>query len=339
MTDLFFGPTPEIARFDKIEYPWISKLTKKQRGFFWQPEEIDLAKDPKQFKALDEHKQHIFTSNLQRQILLDTKQGRDPAIAFLPIASVPELEQFIITWTFFETIHSESYTHIIQNIYPDPSVVLDKVLDIPEIVACKDDISRWYDDLIENPSPETLLGAMLAVNALEGIRFYVSFACSWAFAEQKQMEGNAKIIKLIARDENLHLAFTQQAIKVLAMYAPNHGFYPKEYIKTVGPQIFEDVINQEVAWAEYLFKDGGMLGLNADILKEYVYYIGWKRATAIGITLPNIPKVRENPLPWTQRWIGGVEVQNAPQEVENTMYVVGGIEQDVTSDFLSKLKI
>jgi ribonucleoside-diphosphate reductase beta chain len=216
---------------------------------------------------------------------------------------------------------------------------LDKVLDIPEIVACKDDISRWYDDLIENPSPETLLGAMLAVNALEGIRFYVSFACSWAFAEQKQMEGNAKIIKLIARDENLHLAFTQQAIKVLAMYAPNHGFYPKEYIKTVGPQIFEDVINQEVAWAEYLFKDGGMLGLNADILKEYVYYIGWKRATAIGITLPNIPKVRENPLPWTQRWIGGVEVQNAPQEVENTMYVVGGIEQDVTSDFLSKLKI
>lgn len=339
MTELFFGPTPTIARFDKVEYPWISKLTKKQRGFFWQPEEVDSAKDPKQFKAMDELKQHIFTSNLQRQILLDTKQGRDPALAFLPIASVPELEQFIITWTFFETIHSESYTHIIQNIYPDPSVVLDKILDIPEIMACNNDISKYYDDLIENPSAETLLGAMLAVNALEGIRFYVSFACSWAFAEQKQMEGNAKIIKLIARDENLHLAFTQQAIKVLAKEAPSYGFDPKEYIKTVGPKIFEDVINQEVEWANYLFKDGGMLGLNADILKEYVYYIGWKRATAIGITLPNIPKVRENPLPWTQRWIGGVEVQNAPQETENTMYVVGGIEQDVTTDFLSKLRI
>lgn len=339
MTDLFFGNTPEIARFDKIEYPWISKLNKKQRGFFWQPEEIDLAKDAKEFKSMDDLEKHIFTSNLKRQILLDTIQGREPALAFLPIASVPELEQFIITWTFFETIHSESYTHIIQNVYPDPSVVLDTVLDIPEILACKSDINRWYADLRDSPSSSTLLGALLAVNALEGIRFYVSFACAWAFAEQKRMEGNAKIIKLIARDENLHLAFTQQAIKILAKDPPFYGFNPKEYIAKFGPLIFEDVINQEIAWADYLFRGGGMLGLNASILKEYVYYIGWKRAAAIGITLPNVPKVRENPLPWTQRWIGGVEVQNAPQETENTMYVVGGIKQDVTSDFLSKLKI
>ena len=183
-------------------------MTDKQLSFFWRPEEVDVSKDKKDFDNLTEHERHIFTSNLKRQILLDSVQGRAPNLAFLPIASLPEVENWIETWSFSETIHSRSYTHIIRNVYPNPSAIFDSMLDVKEILECGNDIGKYYDALIQKPNKENLYMCMLSANALEGIRFYVSFACSWAFAELKKMEGNAKIIKFIARDENVHLAGT-----------------------------------------------------------------------------------------------------------------------------------
>ena len=221
--NMFFDEGVDIQRFDILKYPALDKMTDKQLSFFWRPEEVDVSKDKKDFNNLTEHEQHIFTSNLKRQILLDSVQGRAPNLAFLPIASLPEIENWIETWSFSETIHSRSYTHIIRNIYPNPSIVFDGMLDVQEILECGNDIGRYYDDLITNNNGPTntydhkksLYMCMLSANALEGIRFYVSFACSWAFAELKKMEGNAKIIKFIARDENVHLAGTTTILRNL----------------------------------------------------------------------------------------------------------------------------
>lgn len=346
----FFDGPVTIARYDKQKYNFLEKLTDKQLGFFWRPEEIDVSRDSKDFKALTTHEKHIFTSNLKRQILLDSVQGRAPVLAFGPICSLPELETWLTTWTFFETIHSRSYTHIIRNVYSDPSKVFDEMMDIQEIADCAGDISKYYDDLVaENNTRECggndcfsynherdaynhkkLLWLCLnAVNALEGIRFYVSFACSWAFAELKKMEGNAKIIKLIARDENLHLASTQQLLKVLPADDPDFATIAEE-TKEECANIFVNAVNQEKAWAHYLFKDGSMIGLNETLLSDYIEWIANKRMTAIG--LPTSYKGGSNPLPWTQKWISGSDVQVAPQETEITSYVVGGVKKDVTSE-------
>jgi ribonucleoside-diphosphate reductase beta chain len=271
-------------------------------------------------------------------------QGRAPVLAFGPICSLPELETWITTWTFFETIHSRSYTHIIRNIYSDPSKVFDEMMDIAEIADCAKDISKYYDDLIldanawvhrfdERPGmwdlKTSLWLCLNAVNALEGIRFYVSFACSWAFAELKKMEGNAKIIKFIARDENLHLASTQQLIKILVKDDPDFAKIAEE-TKDECVDIFIKAANQEKAWANYLFKDGSMIGLNEKLLSDYVDWITHKRMTSIG--LPSPFKGGSNPLPWTQKWISGSDVQVAPQETQITSYLVGGVTKDVTED-------
>ena len=324
----FFGPRVNIARYDKQRYRIFETLTDKQLGFFWRPEEVDISRDSKDFKNLTDHEQHIFTSNLKRQILLDSVQGRGPVETFMPLCSLPELENWLVTWAFSETIHSRSYTHIIRNVYSDPSKVFDEMLDIKEIVDCAQSISKYYDNLAKNPTKENLWLALNAVNALEGIRFYVSFACSWAFAELKKMEGNAKIIKFIARDENVHMASTQQLIKLL----PKED---KEYAKIAidkadeVKQIFRDVLDQEKAWAEYLFKEGSMIGLNAELLGEYVEWLGNKRMYAIGLSNE---RGGSDPLPWTQKWISGAEVQVAPQETEITSYIVGGIKKDLDDD-------
>ena len=327
LKNMFLDEGVDIQRFDLVKYPQLEKITEKQLGFFWRPEEVDISKDKKDFDNLTEHEQHIFTSNLKRQILLDSVQGRAPNMAFLPIASLPEVENWVETWSFFETIHSRSYTHIIRNVYPDPSVVFDNMLDIKEILDCGNDIAKYYDDLIDCNNSATnrmdhkraLWMCMLSANALEGVRFYVSFACSWAFAELKKMEGNAKIIKFIARDENTHLASTQQILKLLPQDDKDFAKLKAECQDEV-LQIFQDVINQEKDWAEYLFKDGSMIGLNAELLKQYVEWIGTKRLRAIGLESPY--KVGAmNPLPWTQKWISGGEVQVAPQETEISSYV------------------
>jgi ribonucleoside-diphosphate reductase beta chain len=324
---MFFGAPVNIARYENIRYNTFDKLTEKQLGFFWRPEEVDIGRDSKDFRTLSDHEQHIFTSNLKRQILLDSVQGRAPTEAFLPICSLPELENWIVTWTFSETIHSRSYTHIIRNIYNDPSIVFDNLLDNQEIVDCAKDISKYYDNLINKPTKQNLWMALNAVNALEGIRFYVSFACSWAFAELKKMEGNAKIIKFIARDENVHLASTQQMLKLLARDDPEFAKIKHNNEQNV-ISLFDSVVQQEKKWAEYLFKDGSMIGLNAQLLGEYVEWIASKRMHALGLKSPY--RVQQaNPLPWTQKWISGGEVQVAPQETEISSYIIGGVKKDV----------
>jgi ribonucleoside-diphosphate reductase beta chain len=339
----FFDDAPTIARYDRQKYPWIEKLTDRQLGFFWRPEEVDIYKDAKDFKELTRHEQHIFTSNLKRQILLDSVQGRAPTAAFGPICSLPELETWITTWAFSETIHSRSYTHIIRNIYSNPSKVFDEITDIAEIVDCAKDISKYYDDLIfmNNNAGEcgTYVGdyehkkalwlALMSVNVLEGVRFYVSFACSWAFAEVKRMEGNAKIIKFIARDENVHLAGTQQLLKALPKEDEDFVRIAEE-TRHACVELFVSAVEQEKAWASFLFKDGSMVGLNEALLGEYIEWIANKRMTAIG--LPTKYKGGSNPLPWTQKWIAGSEVQVAPQETEITSYVNGGVKKDVNVD-------
>ena len=342
-----------MQRYDTLKYRQFDKLTDKQLGFFWRPEEVDVLRDAKDFKDLTPWEQHIFSSNLKRQILLDSVQGRAPAESFNSIVSLPELENWIITWTFSETIHSRSYTHIIRNVYTDPSKVFDEMYDIKEIVDCGEQITKYYDDLIETSRWYQLLGegthtvngkkvtvdlydlkkklwlCLASVNVLEGIRFYVSFACSWAFAELKKMEGNAKIIKFIARDENVHLASTQQLMKLLPQDDKDYAKIKEECLDEVA-KMYEDAVEQEKQWADYLFRDGSMIGLNSQLLKEYVEWIANKRMTAVGV--PTQYKGGSNPLPWTQKWIAGGDVQVAPQETEISSYVVGGTKQDVTED-------
>lgn len=351
----FLDPSggPTIQRYDTLKYKQFDQLTDKQLGFFWRPEEVDIYQDAKDFKALTPHEQHIFTSNLKRQILLDSVQGRAPAESFGSIVSLPELENWIITWTFSETIHSRSYTHIIRNIYSNPSKIFDEMMDIQEIVDCADSISGYYDQLIEMAGYYNLLGegrhaingdikvvdlyemkkllylTLMSVNILEGVRFYVSFACSWAFAELKKMEGNAKIIKLIARDENLHLASTQMMLKLLRKEDPDFEKIAKE-TEEACIQMFVDAVDQEKAWADYLFKDGSMIGLNTELLSQYIEYIATRRMTNVKLQSPY--NAKSNPLPWTQKWISGAEVQVAPQETEITSYVQGGTKQDVAAD-------
>lgn len=354
------GGTIGMQRFDTLKYRQFDKLTDKQLGFFWRPEEVDVLRDAKDFRDLTVHEQHIFTSNLKRQILLDSVQGRSPALALLPLCTLPELETFIVTWTFSETIHSRSYTHIIRNIYPDPARVFDEMLEVQEIIQCANDITKYYDDLVAYSNLYQSLGwgqhtvkgqsiditprelkrklwlALTSVNALEGIRFYVSFACSWAFAELKKMEGNAKIIKFIARDENVHLAFTQQIMKLLPQDDPEFAEIRQESQDTM-MEIYRGAIQQEKDWARYLFRDGSMIGLNEQLLCDYVDWIGNKRMTAVG--LPAGPRSGSNPLPWTQKWIAGADVQVAPQETEISSYVVGGTKQDVDSNTLAGLSL
>jgi len=351
----FLDPSggPTIQRYDTMKYPSFDKFTDKQLGFFWRPEEVDTYRDGKDFKNLTEHEQHIFTSNLKRQILLDSVQGRAPAESFGSIVSLPELENWIITWTFSETIHSRSYTHIIRNVYNNPSIIFDELMDIKEIVDCAEDISKYYDDLIESAGYYNLLGegthtvngkkvtvdlydlkkklflALMSVNILEGVRFYVSFACSWAFAELKKMEGNAKIIKFIARDENLHLGSTQLLIKTLKKDDPDFEKIAQETEEEC-IKMFTDAVDQEKAWAEYLFKDGSMLGLNRELLCDYIEHIAQKRMQ--NVSLPKVYNQSANPLPWTQKWIAGSDVQVAPQETEISSYINGGTKQDVTEE-------
>ena len=343
--NMFLDESVDIARYDQVRYPTIDKITDKQLGFFWRPEEVDVSKDKKDFHELTEHEQHIFTANLKRQIMLDSVQGRAPNLAFLPIASLPEIETWIETWSFSETIHSRSYTHLIRNVYPDPGIVFDHLLDIKEILECGNDIAKYYDELIQCNNTKTnilkhkkaLWMCMMAANALEGIRFYVSFACSWAFAELKKMEGNAKIIKLIARDENLHLGSTTWMIKQLAKDDPD---FAKIALETEQEcvDLYIKCVDQEKEWAEHLFKDGSMIGLNEKLLSDYIEWIGAKRMRAVRLPCPYTVS-QLNPLPWTEKWISGSNVQVAPQETEITSYVVGGVKQDVDQDQLSKLRL
>jgi len=350
---MFFDPSGpvDIQRFDQVKYPELEALTNSQLGFFWRPEEVDLNSDRGDFGKLNDHERHIFTSNLKRQILLDSVQGRSPTAAFGSITSLPEMETWAQTWAFIETIHSRSYTHIIRNVYPNPGEVFDGMKSIQEIVDCAQDISANYDDLIESSMWYQLLGlgkhtvngkkiivdeyelkkklwlTMMSVNILEGVRFYVSFACSWAFAETKRMEGNAKLIKFIARDENLHLAGTQNLLRNILVADDPDFIKIREECEPLAIQMYLSAIQQEKAWAKYLFKDGSLIGLNEALLNEYVDYIAGQRMRGVGLKAPFTVPAR-NPLPWTSSWIASKSVQVAPQETEISSYINGGVKQD-----------
>ncbi|WP_394261450.1 class Ia ribonucleoside-diphosphate reductase subunit beta [Moraxella boevrei] len=355
---MFFGQPVNVARYDQQKFPIFEQLIEKQLSFFWRPEEIDVSKDRLDFANLADHEQHIFLSNLKYQTLLDSIQGRSPNAVLLPLVSIPELETWIETWSFSETIHSRSYTHIIRNIVNDPSKVFDEIVENQYILERATDIAKYYDDLYETAQIFNLYGegqhqiqgktvkislrelkkklylCLMAINVLEAIRFYVSFACSFAFAERKLMEGNAKIIKLIARDEALHLNGTQHMINL--MQAGKDDLEMAEIAKecqTESVEIFRIASEQEKTWAKYLFKDGSMIGLNENILSQYVEYITNLRMEAIG--LPSIfAHAKNNPLPWMNNWLSSDNVQVAPQESEITSYLVGQIDAELsTNDF------
>ncbi|OED49955.1 ribonucleotide-diphosphate reductase subunit beta [Endozoicomonas sp. (ex Bugula neritina AB1)] len=359
---MFFGRNVNVSRYDIQKYPIFEKLIEKQLSFFWRPEEVDLSTDRSDFAALPEHEKHIFLSNLKYQTLLDSIQGRSPNVALLPIVSLPELETWIETWAFSETIHSRSYTHIIRNIVNEPAVIFNDIVTNHAIIERANDITRYYDDLIEGVSLYNQLGegshtingqavniniadlkrklylTVISVNVLEAIRFYVSFACSFAFAERSTMEGNAKIIKLIARDEALHLTGTQHMLQIMAEGKddPEMAVIAQE-LKEEAREIFINAAEQEKQWAEYLFKDGSMIGLNKDILGQYVEYITNQRMISTGFE-PAFP-VKQNPLPWMNSWLNSDHVQVAPQEVEVSSYLVGQIDSEVQSEDFSDFSL
>jgi ribonucleoside-diphosphate reductase beta chain len=347
---MFFGNNVNVSRYDKQKYPIFEKLIEKQLGFFWRPEEVDLSQDKIDFnEKLTENEKFIFTSNLKYQTLLDSIQGRSPNVAFLPIVSLPELETWIETWSFSETIHSRSYTHILRNIFSDPSKVLDTIVSDDEIGKRAGSISKHYDNLIylvslyasgqevdDKEIKKALILTVVSVNVLEAIRFYISFACSYSFAERALMEGNAKIIKLINRDEALHLAGTQRMIQ--HWMNGSEGEEMKELFFSLIPEIneiFKEAANQEMDWADYLFKDGSVIGLNAVILKQYVKYLTNLRMNSLGID-PIFEK-QSNPIPWINTWTSSSSVQVAPQETEISSYISGGIDSNVSVEDLSAL--
>jgi ribonucleoside-diphosphate reductase beta chain len=354
---MFFGKPLGIQRYDSYKYPIFEKLTTQQLGYFWRPEEVSLQKDRGDYQTLRPEQKHIYTSNLKYQIMLDSVQGRGPGMAFIPYCSLPELEACMEVWGFMEMIHSRSYTYIIKNIYSDPSEVFDTILTDERILERAKSVTESYDDFIQsaqsygtsndwmfrlegvsnaketiNDVKRKLYRAVANVNILEGIRFYVSFACSFAFGELKLMEGSAKIISLIARDENQHLAITQN---ILNKWRDGDDPEMQQIMKEEEEwtyKTFDLAVNEEKKWADYLFKDGSMIGLNDKLLQQYVEWIANRRLKAIGLKPQYDISANNNPLPWTQHWISSKGLQVAPQETEVESYVVGGIKQDVTKN-------
>ncbi len=361
---MFFGKPLGVQRYDSYKYPVFDKLTTQQLGYFWRPEEVSLQKDRGDYQTLRSEQKHIYTSNLKYQIMLDSIQGRGPGMAFIPYCSLPELEACMEVWGFMEMIHSRSYTYIIKNVYSDPSEVFDKIVTDERILERARSVTESYDDFIQssqqygvsdtwihnlegvsyaketlNDVKRKLYRAVANVNILEGIRFYVSFACSFAFGELKLMEGSAKIISLIARDENQHLAITQN---ILNKWRDGDDPEMKQIMKEEEEwtyNMFNRAVNEEKRWADYLFKDGSMIGLNDKLLQQYVEWIANRRLKAIGLKPQYDISANNNPLPWTQHWISSKGLQVAPQETEVESYVVGGIKQDVKKDTFSGFKL
>jgi len=361
---MFFGAPLGVQRYDSYKYPIFDKLTTQQLGYFWRPEEVSLQKDRSDYHTLRPEQKHIFTSNLKYQILLDSVQGRGPGMAFIPYCSLPELEACMEVWGFMEMIHSRSYTYIIKNVYSDPSEVFDTILDDEKILSRAQSVTAAYDEFIQaaqqygNSSEwsmaqegagyfrenryelkRKLYRAVANVNILEGIRFYVSFACSFAFGELKLMEGSAKIISLIARDENQHLAITQNILKKWREGDDPEMQQISEEEEEWVIGAFQKCVEEEKAWAEYLFKDGSMIGLNDKLLHKYVEWIANRRLKSLGIKPIYDIAAKNNPLPWTEHWISSKGLQVAPQETEVESYVVGGIKQDVKKDTFSGFKL
>jgi len=349
---MFFGPDLAVQRYDNMKYPIFDKLNQQQLGFFWRPEEVSLQKDRNDYQELRPEQKFIFTSNLKYQTMLDSVQGRGPCLAFLPFCSLPELEGCIVTWDFIETIHSRSYTYIIKNLYANPSEVFDTIIEDEKIERRAKSVTATYDDLINYgyqwiidskkvdmyELKKKLYLAMITVNILEGLRFYVSFACSFAFGELKLLEGSAKIISFIARDESQHLAMSQRIINNWKDFEND-----KEMLKIMKDcekevyKLYDDAVQEEKRWATYLFSQGSMIGLSEKLLHQYVEYIANRRMRAI--QLDQVYEQKTNPLPWTEHWLNSKSLQNAPQETEIESYIIGGVKQDVKKDQFKKFKL
>ena len=361
---MFFGKPLGVQRYDSFKYPVFDRLTTQMLGYFWRPEEVSLQKDRSDYQSLRPEQKHIFTSNLKYQILLDSVQGRGPGMAFAPYTALPELESAMNVWQFMEMIHSKSYTYIIKNVYPDPSEVFDTILNDERILDRAKSVTRAYDEFINeaqqwgqsnlwkdgwentqakdnslNELKRKLYRAVANVNILEGIRFYVSFACSFAFGELKLMEGSAKIISLISRDENQHLVLTQNIMKNWMNGDDPEMKQIAEEEKNNVISMFKNAVEEEKEWAEYLFSGGSMIGLNDKLLNQYVEWIANKRMKALGLDPIYDQPLRNNPLPWTQHWISSKGLQVAPQETEVESYVVGGIKQDMKKNTFSGFKL
>ena len=339
---MFFGEPLNLQRYDRFKYANIFSLFKNQLGFFWRPEEVDIGgKERSDFNSLSKHEKFIFTKNLGYQILLDSIQSRG-INNLLENCSSPEIEAFCKSWEFFETLHSYSYTYIIKNVYSNPEEVFDSILEDDEIIKRATSVTEYYDALINDldessslhDKKKALYLTLVSINILEGIRFYVSFACSYSFAENKKMEGNAKIISLINRDENLHLGFTQLVLRNMKTNK-EEGF--QDIVKECEPivkKMFQDAAKEEMQWADYLFENGSMLGLNAEILKRYMKWLTNKRMKAIDIE-PIFEKT-SNPITWINNWTESKGMQEAPQETEISQYIVGAFDQDIEEDTFSE---
>ena len=361
---MFFGPPLGVQRYDKFKYPIFDKLTQNQLGYFWRPEEVSLQKDRADYQVLNNAQKHIFTSNLKYQILLDSVQGRGPGMAFMPYCSLPELEGCMNIWQTMEMVHSRSYTHIIKNVYANPADVFDKILDDQKILSRAQSVTKAYDEFLQaaqeygsgrlwehqlNDVPmaqqelyelkRKLYRAVANVYILEGIRFYVSFACSFAFGELKLLEGSAKIIGLIARDESQHMTVTQNILNNWKKGDdPDIIEIAKEEEANVY-NMFKQCVDEEKSWAEYLFKDGSIIGLNEKLLSKYVEWTANRRLKSIGLKAVFDTPISNNPLPWTAHWLSSKGMQVAPQETEVESYLIGSIKQDVKKDTFAGFKL
>jgi ribonucleoside-diphosphate reductase beta chain len=346
------GPVT-IQRFEEVKYPKIQKMEQTARGFFWVPEEISLTKDSQDFKEASEAVKHIFTSNLLRQTALDSLQGRGPSQIFTPVISIPELEALVYNWSFFETnIHSRSYSHIIRNIYNVPKEVFNTIHDTQEIVDMASSVGKYYDDLhrlnciketseppsipfLESTHIKAIWLALNASYALEAFRFMVSFATSLAMVENKIFIGNGNIISLILQDEVLHKEWTAYIINQVVKEDDRFAQAKIECEQEVY-NMYMDVIREEKAWADYLFKKGPVIGLNANILKDFVDYTASNALKEIGIRYhEHSPK--STPIPWFNKHSDTSKKQTALQENESTNYVIGVMSDSLDYDALPSL--
>ena len=373
---MFFGSGLGLARYYIQRHKVFEELIEKQLSFFWRPEEVNLMLDSAQFNKLPQFQQDIFTNNLKYQSLLDSIQGRAPSAVLMSLISDPSLDTWVATWTFSETIHSRSYTHIMRNLYTDPSKVFDEIVLDEAIMKRAESIGRYYDDVLvkarywENAKADieyqkeinadedviedaiehetywkrelmkSLYLCLHVINALEAIRFYVSFACTFNFHKNMEiMEGNAKIMKFIARDEQLHLKGTQYIIRAL-----QDGEDGDEWVKIAqeceqeAVDIFMEVNSQEKEWAEHLFKDGALPGLNVKILSEFVDYLTVSRMRSCGLPCPLKDISTRHPIPWIREYLNSDLVQAAPQEVEISSYLVAQIDNDVDQNVINSYK-
>lgn len=373
---MFFGSGLGIARYDIQRHKVFEDLTEKQLSFFWRPEEVNLMMDAAQFNKLPQYQQNIFTNNLKYQSLLDSIQGRAPSAVLMSLISDPSLDTWVATWTFSETIHSRSYTHIMRNLYTDPSKVFDEIVLDEAIMKRAESIGRYYDDVLiktrywENAKADieyqkeinadeddikdaiehemywkrelmrSLYLCLHVINALEAIRFYVSFACTFNFHKNMEiMEGNAKIMKFIARDEQLHLKGTQYIIRQLQL-----GTDGDEWVKIAqeceqeAVDIFMEVNRQEKDWAVHLFKDGDVPGLNTNSMWSFIDYLTVSRMKQCGLPCPITDAPVKHPYPWIREYLNSDNVQSAPQEVELSSYLVAQIDNDVDDKVMMSFK-